>query len=80
MMNEIKRGHYSVEMHNLKLDFSGVYTSLTIRMHIKTWLKENYEIHKEEYMRKYKLKNFNHGLRFITPEYAKYTEYADVIK
>jgi len=58
MMNEIKRGHYSVEMHNLKVDFSGVYTSLTIRMDVKTWLKENYEIHKEEYMRRYKLKNF----------------------
>ena len=58
MMNEIKRGHYSVEMHNLKLDFSGVYTSLTIRMDVKTWLKENYESHKEEYMSKYKLKNF----------------------
>jgi len=58
MMNEIKRGQYSVEMHNLKLDFSGVYTSLTIRLDVKTWLKENYEIHKEEYIKRYKLRNF----------------------
>ncbi len=58
MMNEIKRGHYSVEAHNLKLDFSGMYTSLTIRHDVKSWLKENYEIYKEEYMSKYKLRNF----------------------
>lgn len=58
MMNEIKRGQYSVEEHNLKLDFSGVYTSLTIRLDVKTWLKENYEIHKEEYITRYKLRNF----------------------
>jgi hypothetical protein len=58
MMNEIKRGQYSVEMYNSKMDFSGVYTSLTVRLDVKTWLKENYEIHKDAYMRKYKLKNF----------------------
>ena len=53
MMNEIKRGQYSVEMYNSKMDFSGVYTSLTVRLDVKTWLKENYEIHKDAYMSKY---------------------------
>jgi hypothetical protein len=58
MMNEIKREYYSVEMHDFKLDLSGVYTSLTIRLDVKTWLKENYEIHKDEYAVKYKSRNF----------------------
>ena len=51
MMNEIKRGYYSVEMYNLKIDFSGMYTSLTIRQDVKTWLKDNYDIYREEYIR-----------------------------
>jgi hypothetical protein len=31
MTNEIKRGYYSVGLHNMRPDFSGQYTSLTIR-------------------------------------------------
>ncbi len=58
MMNEIKRGHYAVEMHDFKIDLSGMYTSLTIRLDVKTWLREKYEIHKDEYSFKYKLRNF----------------------
>ncbi len=58
MMNEIKRDYYSVVMHDLKIDFSGMYTSLTIRLDVKKWLIENYEVHKEEYSIKYKLRNF----------------------
>jgi hypothetical protein len=30
IMNEIKRGHYSVNMHNVKPDFIGRYTSVII--------------------------------------------------
>jgi len=58
MMNEIKRGQYSVETHNMKLDLSGGYVSLTIRLDVRTWLRENYEIYKEEYMKKYRSRNF----------------------
>ena len=58
IMNEIKRGFYSAEMHPIKIDFSGGYTSLTIRADVKIWLKENYEILKEEYIEKYQIKNF----------------------
>ncbi len=60
MMNEIKRGFYSVEMHNMKADFSGRYTSLTIRSDVKVWLEENYEKLKEDYDRKYKANSFTH--------------------
>ena len=35
-----------------------MYTSLTIRLDVKTWLREKYEIHKDEYALKYKLRNF----------------------
>jgi hypothetical protein len=35
-----------------------MYTSLTIRQDVKTWLRENYDIYREEYIRKYKLRNF----------------------
>jgi hypothetical protein len=58
MMNEIKRRYYSIEMHNFKIDFSGAYTSLTMRSDVKTWLKENYENYKESYTIKYKTRNF----------------------
>ena len=58
MMNEIKRGYYSVEMHNINADFSGVYTSLTIRSDVKYWLEENYENQKEEYDTKYKTNSY----------------------
>ena len=58
MMNEIKRGYYSVEMHNINADFSGVYTSLTIRSDVKYWLEENYEHLKEEYDTKYKTNSY----------------------
>jgi hypothetical protein len=58
MMNEIKRGYYSAGMHNINADFSGLYTSLTIRSDVKTWLEENYENLKEEYDRKYKANSF----------------------
>lgn len=58
MMNEIKRGYYSVEMHNINADFSGLYTSLTIRSDVKSWLEENYENLKEEYDIKYKTNSY----------------------
>ena len=58
MMNEVKRGFYSVEMHNIKADFSGRYTSLTIRSDVKEWLEENYEKLMGDYDRKYKASNF----------------------
>lgn len=60
MMNEVKRGFYSVEMHNMKTDFSGRYTSLTIRSDVKVWLEENYKKLKEDYDRKYKANSFTH--------------------
>lgn len=58
MMNEVKRGFYSIEMHNVKADFSGRYTSLTIRSDVKVWFEENYEKLKDDYDRKYKANNF----------------------
>ena len=58
MMNEVKRGFYSMEMHNIKADFSGRYTSLTIRSDVKLWLEENFEKLKDDYDRKYKANSF----------------------
>jgi tRNA(Met) C34 N-acetyltransferase TmcA len=58
IMNEVKRGFYSVEMHNIKADFSGRYTSLTIRSDVKAWLEENYEKLTEDYDRKYRANSF----------------------
>lgn len=45
-------------MHNITVDFSGRYTSLTIRSDVKNWIKENYENLMDEYKRKYKTKSF----------------------
>ena len=58
MMNEVKRGLYSVEMHNIKADFSGRYTSLTIRSDVKIWLEENYERLKDDYDSRYRADSF----------------------
>ena len=58
MMNEIKRGYYSVDTHNIKLDLGGRYNSITIRSDVKQWLEENYENFAEEYKRKYRIKSF----------------------
>lgn len=58
MMNEIKREYYEVGMHNIKIDFSGRYTSLTVRSDVKEWFEENYKLFKEKYEKKYKANNF----------------------
>lgn len=58
MMNEIKRGHYCVGMHSIRPDFSGHYTSLTIRSDVKCWLQENYANLQEDYGRKYGTNSF----------------------
>jgi hypothetical protein len=58
MMNEVKRGYYTVDACTIKEDFAGRYTSLTIRSDVKAWLDANYEKYKEEYNRKYKANSF----------------------
>lgn len=58
MMNEVKRGYYSVNFHNIKLDSSGRYNSITIRLDVDDWLKENYKELKEKYEQKYHVKCF----------------------
>ena len=58
MMNEVKRGYYSVSLHNIKLDSSGRYNSITIRLDVDDWLKKNYKELKERYEQKYNVKCF----------------------
>jgi len=58
IMNEVKRGYYSVNFHNIKLDLSGRYNSITIRLDVDDWLKENYKELKEKYEQKYHVKCF----------------------
>ncbi|MHA7647147.1 hypothetical protein [Nitrosopumilus sp. S4] len=58
LMNEIKRGHYSVESHKIRLDLSGHYNTMTIRLDIQQWLEENYKKLAEEYEQKYGVKCF----------------------
>ncbi len=58
IMNETKREHYTIGMHNIKIDFSGRYTSLTVRSDVKEWFGENYKILKEKYEKKYRANNF----------------------
>lgn len=58
MMNETKRGYYTIGMHSIKIDFSGRYTSLTVRSDVKEWFEENYKILKEKYEKKYRANNF----------------------
>jgi len=50
IMNEIKKGYYSVASHKIKLDLSGRYNTITIRSDVKDWLVENHERLGEEYV------------------------------
>lgn len=58
LMNEVRLGYYSVDMHKISLDLSGRYNTLTIRSDVKEWLNENYEMLGEEYQKKYRVKCF----------------------
>jgi len=58
IMNEIKRGYYSVDAHKLKLDLSGRYNTITIRSDVKEWLVENHKKLGDEYEKKYGVKFF----------------------
>jgi hypothetical protein len=65
MMNEIKRGYYSVNTHNLRLNLEGNYNSITIRSDVKEWLEENYKNFGEEYKKNYRVKSFAHFLSYF---------------
>jgi len=65
LMNEIKRGYYAVEPHNIKIDLNGRYTSITIRSDVKAWLEDNYKILKDDYAEKYKIENFTQFLSYF---------------
>ena len=58
MMNEVKRGYYSVKLHKIRLDLSGRYNTITIRSDVQQWLNENYEQLGKEYEEKYRVKCF----------------------
>ena len=58
MMNEVKRGYYTVEPHDIKLDLAGHYNTITIRSDVQEWLEENREQFGEEYEEKYRAKCF----------------------
>lgn len=58
MMNEIKRKYYHVKSHNIRLDLSGHYNTVTIRADIQQWFETNYEELGEEYEQKYGVKCF----------------------
>lgn len=58
MMNEIKRGYYPVESHNIRLDLSGHYNTITIRSDIQQWFEARYEDLGEVYEQKYGVKCF----------------------
>ncbi|HJJ22307.1 MAG TPA: hypothetical protein OQH54_01125 [Nitrosopumilus sp.] len=58
IMNEIKKGYYSVDTHKIKLDLSGRYNTITIRADVKNWLEENHKKLGEEYEEKYSVKCF----------------------
>ncbi len=65
MMNEIKRGYYTVNSHNLRLNLEGNYNSITIRSDVKLWLEESYNVFGEEYKKKYRVKSFANFLSYF---------------
>ena len=65
MMNEVKRGYYTVDSHNFNLDLLGQYNSITIRADVKDWLEENYKNLAKKYYEKYKIKSFAKFLSYF---------------
>jgi len=65
MMNEIKKKYYSVESHNIRLDLSGHYNTITIRLDIQQWLETNYKELGEEYEKKYRAKCFTKFVNYF---------------
>jgi len=64
-MNEIKRGYYTPELYNIKVDLSGRYNSLTIRSDVKNWLEENYKNLFDLYAEKYGIDNFTQFVSYF---------------
>ncbi len=58
MMNEVKLGRYSVQSHQIALDLSGDYKTLTIRSDVGNWLRESYQTLGEQYKSEYPVKSF----------------------
>ena len=65
LMNEVKRGYFSVDSHDFKIDLDGRYTSITIRSDVKQWLEESYKNLAPEYEKKYRTKNFAQFLSYF---------------
>lgn len=65
IMNEIKRGRYSVISHKFRINLVGKYNSITIRSDVKEWLQENYRVFGEEYQKKYRVKSFAQFLSYF---------------
>ena len=65
LMNEVNLGYYSVVSHKMAIDTSGRYYTLTIRADIKNWLKNNYDLLKEEYERRYRAKRFSNFISYF---------------
>lgn len=63
LMNEVKLDYYTINLHNLRLDLTGHYNSITIRLDVSEWLKENYKELKEKYEQKYHVRCFS---RFVS--------------
>ena len=58
IMSEIKLERYTPSLHNIKVDLTGKYNSITIRSDIKEWFEENYTKHKSSYSEKYQVDSF----------------------
>lgn len=65
MMNEVKRGYFSIGMHDIKADLGGRYNSITIRSDVKQWLEENYNNLTSEYEKKYDAKSYAQFLSYF---------------
>lgn len=65
LMNEVKRGHYTVKPHKFNLDLTGRYNTITIRSDIQQWLEENQETFSEEYDKTYRAKHFTQFVSYF---------------
>ena len=65
IMNEIKRGYFTIDSYDVKIDLDGRYNSITIRSDVKQWLEESYKNLASEYEKKYRTKSFAQFLSYF---------------
>lgn len=82
LMNEVKQGRYTIKSYKHRIDFSGKYSTLTVRSDVKGWMDAHHEEHKEQYRNAYGTKSYSHFVSYFLANLfeSKYESQNNVIR